>query len=121
MTNSRLLPAFTIAVAACAGALEVCTEVGCDSGLIVTVTNGPAEPYRIEARVGGTLARYVHSCAGHACTAEFLDFVPSHVFIYVMTESDTTFREVRPNYDVSQPNGPDCEPTCRFATVTITL
>ena len=118
MTNPRLLPVLAIAVAtyACPG----CDQAGCYNGLSVTLTNGPAEPYRIEAYSGGT-ARYVHSCTGGPCTAFFVDYLPAFVGISIVTESDTTHQGLRPNYAYSRPNGPDCPPRCLNATVTITL
>jgi hypothetical protein len=51
----------------------------------------------------------------------FPSFTPHHVLIRIITPAGETVREVYPEYEPSQPNGPECPPTCFTAYVDVDL
>lgn len=98
---------------------QVCTLIGCESGLSVVVDPAPQGDYTVIAEEGAT-TRTVE-CVQNGCPdgAFFADFTPETVRIRVIAGNDTTEQTVTPEYETMQPNGPECPPTCRRATVTI--
>ena len=100
--------------------LQACTLIGCESGLRVVLTTPPAAPYRVEAYVPGSAVRQMRQCnTGGTCDITFVDFTPAQVTIEVITTADTVRRDAAPAYQISRPNGPQCDPECRSATVTV--
>lgn len=104
--------------------LHACTLIGCQNGLTVQLSATPATPFRVELRVTSPTAQpaYVYSCSSPAtCTQGvfFPDFSGEHAFVTVVTDAGTRTTEIsRIEYRVSRPNGPNCPPECRQATVT---
>jgi hypothetical protein len=118
------LGAATVALlAGCSGITGLCTLVGCDSGLGVVFTQAPTVPYRVEVFSREDAPHYVFDCANPSqCDdARFIDYTPALVTIRVTTAAGTREQTVRPEYDIDRPNGPNCEPTCKWATVTVAL
>jgi hypothetical protein len=104
----------------CSESLRICTNIGCESGLTVSLTSQPAVPYRVEAYTSGDGPRFVTACPGTgACQIFYRDFYPSHVFIDVVVGSGTATHERNVTFTASRPNGPGCDPECRQATVTV--
>jgi len=93
---------------------QICTQIGCESGLQVILSVAPAGPFRVEAQAAGDDAPRVFECpAGERCeSAFFADFTPEEATIRVIANGRTTARTVRPTYERVQPNGPDCPPIC---------
>ena len=106
---------------------EVCTLAGCRTGLAVELSVRPSAPFRIEATVPGATPAgpaYVYECPDPArcgAVAFFEDFTPARVTIRVTTPAGTVTREFTPTYRTHRPNGEDCPPTCRDATVRVDL
>ena len=101
-----------------------CSLVGCDSGLTVRVQPVPTVPYSVEAVAPGTNTRYVFRCStpGQCADAFFRDYLPTRAFIDVVAGADTVHREFTTvKYDKRQPNGEDCDPTCRNAYLTVLI
>jgi hypothetical protein len=103
---------------------DVCTLAGCFSGLRVELAARPTGPFRVEvtsaAAPGG--ATYVFDCPDAArCGpgAFFPDFTPERVTVRVVTSGGAVTRDFAPAYRTFRPNGDDCEPTCREATVRV--
>lgn len=104
--------------------MQVCTLIGCESGLEVQLVDQPPGTYRIEASAPGQPAPRVVECttATPCGPSVFLrDFTPESATIRVIVGADTTARTVQPSYETVQPNGPGCPPTCRQARVQIDL
>lgn len=99
---------------------QVCTLIGCESGLSVVVEPTPQGSYTVIAEAGDT-TRTVECTAQRQCAegAFFSDFTPTNATIRVIAGSDTTEQAVTPVYDTAQPNGPECPPTCRQGSVTV--
>ena len=128
MRFSRLFTVATVAVlGGCNGIFGpgACTLVGCDSGLTVRLDRVPAGTFRIEAISPEGAPSQVYDCAGAGpqCAPEavFRDFTPSQVTIRVTTASGTVTQTFQPQYSENAPNGRECGPICRNATVTVAL
>lgn len=128
MTLRRALITASVvgAVTACSSPAEVCTLIGCSSGLTVQLTSPPVGAYSVEilpdAPAGN--ATYRVECGGAAppCAAEvfFPDLIVSSARVRVTTTLGTVTHDVGPvTYRTSFPNGPQCDPGCRRATVTV--
>jgi len=100
---------------------QVCTKIGCESGLQVELGGAPVGPFRVEAQAAGGGAARVFECpAGQRCEiAFFADFTPAEATVRVITGGRTTERTVRPTYERVQPNGPGCPPICRQGRVRV--
>ena len=120
----HLLAASLLCLSACRGAPPVgqaCTLIGCSDGITVVVTNAPATAYSVEVILPDGTARTT-SCdiAGQCGNGLFVENVSAEqVTIRVSGGGRTTSQVVRPQYAESQPNGPDCPPTCRHARVQV--
>lgn len=121
----KAILAAVLALTACGGDEDeshACTTKACFQGLLVTVANPPAEPYRVEATAAGQTTPQVKDCdRGGSCFVLFNNFFPDQVTIQiVLTASGTVARSANasPNYAIQQPNGPGCG-TCRNATVAL--
>jgi hypothetical protein len=111
-------------LAGCNGIIDgTCTLIGCESGLLVQLAQTPTGPYRIEVFSFAGGPHYVFECAnpGSCEPARFTDYTPASVTIRVTTSAGTREETAQPAYAESQPNGPNCGPTCRQATVTVAL
>lgn len=108
---------------ACGGIAEsppqVCTLIGCESGVNILLGSGYVTPVTVEAGPvdGAMQSRTCDSAL--ACTAGvfFADLSAPELRVRVISAGDTIVRTVRPDYRVTQPNGPDCPPTCRQGQV----
>jgi hypothetical protein len=121
--NRSLSAACVALLAGCSGISDLCTLVDCQSGLLVQLAQTPTGPYRIEVFSRDDAPHYVFDCANPATCgyAMFLDYTPELVTIRVTTAAGTSEQTVQPTYDIDRPNGPNCEPTCKAANVTVPL
>lgn len=123
----RLAVLFGVVAAGCSRPSRpgrVCTRIGCESGLEIQLDRTPAGAFRVEARAPGDAAPRVFECpAAGQCGGRvfFRDFTPDSATIRVIVGADTIVRSVRPAYEIVQPNGPGCPPTCRQGRVRIDL
>ena len=110
-------------LAGCSGFGGICTLVDCDSGLGVVFAQTPTGPYRVEVFTHEDGPHYVFDCENppQCGYARFVDFTPVLVTIRVTTAAGTREQTALPKYSVDRPNGPHCEPTCKWATVTVAL
>jgi hypothetical protein len=108
----------------CREPIRVCSLVGCESGLTVHLASLPSGPFRVEVRPSGAYdVVYVFECTSSAnCRQEifFAGLVSTHVEITVKTGigSRTTESQFL-TYTHFQPNGPECEPDCQRADMTV--
>jgi hypothetical protein len=125
MMRRSLVTAGVALLAGCKGIINgTCTLIGCNSGLIVALAQAPTSAYRIEVFSTPDGPHYVFDCPNPAqCVPEamFDDYMPASVTIRVTTSAGTREQTAQPAYSVSRPNGPNCEPECRQARVTVAL
>lgn len=100
-----------------------CTAIGCADGVSVAWANP-------SPRDRGTLiadgVTYAFDCAAAPtatvwCTPTGLRLsaTPTTLRVEVVTSTGTRSGSFTVAYTTSRPNGPDCEPVCRNATVTV--
>ena len=106
---------------------KACTEIGCSDGITVHLPAVPTGPYRVEILVGSgpSGVSYAYECAGGpTCQQDifFPELVLDRIIVKVTSPLGSRLTEIsNPVYVTSQPNGPDCPPLCRQATVTAQL
>jgi hypothetical protein len=79
-------------------ASQVCTLIGCESGLAVLVEPAPQGSYTVIAEAGDT-TRTIECTAQRQCAdgAFFSDFTPGSASIRVIAGTDTTEQSVTPS------------------------
>ena len=102
---------------------QVCTLIGCESGLSVELTGSLGVPFRVEVTTEGSPLRMVRECptAADCQRIFFADYTPSSPVIRVITGSDTTTVRRTVEYARHEPNGPGCGPICRVGVVPVDL
>lgn len=105
---------------------QTCTLIGCADGLTVTLEGSVPEAYTVSATWDGGEQTFV--CDSNApqfgCFADGVRIdgaTPDRLTITVTWEGGSKTEEVQPTYEVTRPNGPNCEPECRQGAVTISL
>lgn len=101
-----------------------CTVVGCVNGVRVHLESQPTTSYSVQARPIGsadTVQIFVCQTRGSDCGNDvyFFNMHPPEVEITVTVGSASKVTYiVNIAYTKSRPNGSDCPPECRDATVT---
>ena len=111
-----------LGAAACGGGDEnVCTEIGCASGVNVQVTSTSTRLLSVTvASAEGTLSEF-RCDTEQNCLTFIPDVTPAEITVTVRTSGGTITRTIQPNYIANRPNGPNCPPECRQASVTLQL
>jgi len=124
----RTMSAALVALlAGCTGSLDqVCTLLACENGLTVNLTQAPAGAYSIEVFTAAAAngPHYIFQCASAAncgTTTFFAEFTPANVVVRVTTQAGTREESVTPGYQQVRPNGPNCGPECKQASITVAL
>ncbi len=124
---SRWMPFLAVAVFAahdCGNPISgrVCTLVGCLDGLTVRFSPLSTVPYKLTVTVAGDPPTRVVDCSNLA-NCQGYPFFPgvsaALVTITVTTAGGSHSYVVAPQYQTTRPNGPDCPPECKQATVTL--
>ena len=123
MARPRLAPLLALLLACCRAATDVCTLIGCTSGVRVHLSALPAQPFRIEITTNGNDVAYVFDCTTDSsrCRQDvfFPDLIAVRLTVTVRVGTATRQTEIAPLiYKHSRPNGPNCEPDCQAADVT---
>lgn len=100
-----------------------CTLIGCDSGLTTHLLSMPSAPFRVEVSVTGYPATYVYECADVTrCSQDifFPGLIADRASVTVIVGNKSVTTSINSIvYNVSRPNGPDCPPECKRATVPV--
>lgn len=97
-----------------------CTLIGCSDGLTVVLANPPAGAFAVEVRVpGAPVQRRECESVARCGPLFFANVVEVSATIAIITSGGEVIRDVRPQYSRVRPNGPDCEPACLQAQVTV--
>lgn len=115
-----------LALSACSQAPTVakfCTDVGCESGLYLSFDRAPEAGTTISVSTGAGFPWTIECTAATPCGQRvFLqDFMPDEAVVTITTSTGQSTQEIQPLYEKSQPNGPDCSPTCYQGTVKLQL
>lgn len=103
---------------------RACTMIGCDSGVTVQLASLPAVPFSVELTAfPGGQSTLKQCTAEGACSATlFFEGVSADsVSIKVTTGAGESVTGAKPAYTVTRPNGPQCDPECRQASVNATV
>jgi hypothetical protein len=119
-----LLAAPLLGLLACSGSapeVRACTMIGCSDGLTVTVANAPPAAYTVEVILpDGSVRSGRCEVAAQCANGVFVENVSAEqVTVRIVSGASSSSQVVRPQYTVSQPNGPDCPPTCRQARAQV--
>ena len=122
---SRIM-AVALVVAACASEPDVepqriCTLIGCNNGLAVEVNSSLAQSFTVNVQTGTQVIHTFRCDPGQPCRAFIENQTPEEVTVHLQTGQGTVSRSYRPEYRMNRPNGPDCPPACRQATVTVNV
>jgi hypothetical protein len=100
-----------------------CTEIGCFDGLRVVVQGVADVEYEVVASEldGATQTGACQAVSDGTCSVFFFQYYPSEVTLHVTGADQSLSITLQPAYEESQPNGPDCPPTCRLSTVEVDL
>jgi len=114
-------------LAGCTGITDgACTLLACENGLAVELASAPDGAYTVEVFTAASQngPHYIFQCVDPATcgtSAFFAEFTPVNVVVRVTTGGRTHEETVTPAYQQVRPNGPNCGPECKQATVTVAL
>lgn len=107
-----------------------CTEIGCSNQVAIQLATPMSLPYDIEVEANGVTWTGTCTATGIEtdeekgdtvlyCTADdlTLSITPEELRVSVTSGEETRELTATPEYVTTQPNGPQCEPTCRQAQV----
>ena len=99
-----------------------CSLAPCPAELTVTVQGEANVEYAVFASASGEDGQSA-TCtilpSARSCAVYLRDFDPVEVTIRVTWGDQEATGQFAPTYETVHPNGPDCSPTCRAATVTV--
>lgn len=107
----------------CSGNQEpprACTQIGCNDGLNITLASTPQQDVTVTVKSGADVMHTFTCAAGQQCSAFIDNRTPTSVTVQVTSAAGTVSKDYTPEYQLSRPNGPGCDPECRQATVTVT-
>lgn len=112
--------------ASCTNASEpqrVCTLIGCENGLAVEVNHSLQQSFTVNVRAGTQTIHTFRCDPGQPCRAFVSNQTPDEVTVSIDAGGgqQPVGRTYRPEYRLNRPNGPDCDPECKQATVTLTV
>jgi hypothetical protein len=116
-------------VAACAGVeqepepepQQICTLIGCNDGLSVQVTSAVTQSITVTVRANNQVLRTFRCDPGNPCASFIENQMPASVSVTVEAPGGTVNRAYTPEYRTARPNGPNCPPACRQATITVAV
>lgn len=123
MPRFLLSPFIALLLLGCSGATDVCTLIGCNSGVRLHLSALPSQPFRVEITTRDSQVAYVFDCTTDAtrCRQDifFPDLIADRLVVTVIVGTASRRTEIAPlTYVRSRPNGPRCEPECRMANVS---
>ncbi|MGQ0562096.1 MAG: hypothetical protein ACT443_09505 [Gemmatimonadota bacterium] len=108
---------------ACAGTgpepERACTLIGCENGLFVVLSGVQQQDVTVSVSSGGQVIHSFTCRAGQECRGFAMNQTPDQVTVRVTRNGEATSRDFTPAYRLNRPNGPDCPPVCKQATITI--
>ena len=115
---------------------DFCTLVGCvGSGVTLELENLPADSSYEIAVINPAGESLALSCDGNdmqegitpQCSSEKVyirleeDYAPEEFTVTIILNGEQVSEVFRPDYEISQPNGEGCPPTCYYATVVMKM
>lgn len=107
---------------------QICTLIGCESGLTLAFEGAAPESYRFtltaaegETRQGECPATDAQDTLCFEDKVLLSRFTPDQVELSLSVGEQSLKQTFQPQYTTSRPNGPNCEPECKQATITVDL
>jgi hypothetical protein len=100
---------------------RVCTMIGCENGLAVEVNGSLQQSFTVNVRSGTQVIHTFRCDPGQPCRAFVSNQTPAEVTVVVETAQGPVSKSFTPEYRLNRPNGADCPPECKQATVTVTV
>ena len=99
-----------------------CSIRPCPAELVVEVQGPPGVAYTVYVSASGEETRTQPCSSLEAiCTVYLTDFGPEEVPVRITWADQEAEAQFTPAYETVHPNGPDCSPTCRTATVVMVV
>jgi hypothetical protein len=112
----------------CAASCDVlspraCTQIGCNDGFTVALEGSLPASYTVTISYDGGDPFVRHCSPTQPCQRVVFgaDVIAQVVTVRVEGSDLDLTREVTPKYEILQPNGSDCPPTCQRAEVTVSV
>jgi hypothetical protein len=125
MTTAKLsIVVLSLGLAGCSGDVynSACTLIGCEDGLAIDVQGAVPASYTVTLEAPDGAPRVFECGPTRFCQPLFVaEFMPETVEVRVQAEGVDFTAEFTPTYSVSRPNGPDCPPECRQATIRVVV
>ena len=116
-----ILLLFCLACSSNGSGPRACTLIGCVKGLNVVVNSSLQQDYTVNVKSGTQQLATATCRAGQPCNVFVENQQPASVVVEIVTPDGTVQRTFNPQYVATRPNGPDCPPECRQATVTVNV
>lgn len=122
LSIAALVAGLVVLLGGCAP--RACTEIGCASGLSISIANPPGGAYHLQVDVPGERTRVVQcgDAEGGCASGTFFlpETTPAQLTVRVVSAGKVIdSKTVRPSYDTFRPNGPGCPPLCRTARIQL--
>jgi hypothetical protein len=98
-----------------------CTQIGCTDGLSLQVSGLTAGSYTVTVSAASRIIGTFSCTAGQPCVHFIENQTPDEVSVVVQGGGGGATRNYRPEYRKTRPNGPNCPPECKQATLVVTL
>lgn len=100
----------------------ICTLIGCENGLNVQVNSSLTQSFTVTVRAGSGEQLHSFTCnPGQTCQAFVAGQTPDEVTVTLATAQGPVSKTFQPEYRLNRPNGPDCPPECKQATIVMTV
>jgi hypothetical protein len=101
---------------------QVCTRIGCSDGVTVEVTGNRTAHVAVEVVAGGVVVDTFDCEASDAtCRSMIEGLSEGRITVTIRSGDQSNQRTYEPEFRNVRPNGPDCPPVCRQATVSIAV
>ena len=98
-----------------------CTMIGCSNGLSIRVNGTLTSNYTVTVSANNQVIGTFNCTAGQQCMNFIENQTPATISVVIQGAGQKITRAYQPEYQNSRPNGPDCPPQCRQATVVVSV
>lgn len=117
-----LLAGIAVMIGACGiTSPQDCTLIGCTNGLAVVVNTSLQQQMTVTVKAGTQTLATLQCSAGTPCNTFIENQTPSEVQVTINVSGGTVNRTYNPQYQMHRPNGENCPPECKQATITVNV
>jgi hypothetical protein len=103
---------------------RVCTEIGCDDGVLVQLSEERPDSLSLTIYVDDNTEAFdsvICTDQVRSCGIRAGGITPEKVTVEIKWDNEEFRQTFSPDYEIFQPNGPNCPPDCEIATIDIDL